>query len=117
MGRLYIAIAVIALVGGGGWAIIGKLTRNAATIASQEIAINQLRGENTGLRVSITQKTANNDALRRDKNNAIRTQRADTNSFREGLNDETHNDDTYINSLNRAIAGSLNSLQGATARD
>ncbi len=117
MFRVYAILAVVALVGGGGWAIIGKLTSQAATIASRNAEVMALRGENIGLRVSITEKTANNDALRRDKNKAIRSQRADTTSFKEGLNDETHDDDSYTNSLNRAIAGSLNSLQGASSRD
>ncbi len=120
MPRLYIAIgilAVVAMIGLGGWAVINKLNRQAATIAVQDVQIKTQSRQIFRLQVSIGQKAANNDALRRDKDNSIRTQRADTNAFRKGLNDETHTPNTYINSLNRAIAGSLNSLQGATARD
>ena len=120
MTKLYLALGalvVIGAIGAGGWAIVAKLNRQAATIAVQDVQIKTQSKQIFRLQASAHQKQINNDALRRDKDNSIRTQRTDTNAFKKGLNDETHTPNSYISSLNRAIAGSLNKLQGSTARD
>ncbi len=117
MARLYIALALIALVGGGAWAIIAKMNRQAATIAVQDVQIRTQAGEIVGLKVSAHEKQLNNDALRRANNTVLRTTRDAKQSSAEGLNDDTHNDTTYISSFNRAWSASVNGVRGETRRN
>ncbi len=116
MVRIYVILAVITLVGGGAWATINRFVNDAAIKATQEIAINQLKGENVGLKVAITEKTQNNDALRRANNKTLRTTRDAKQSSAEGLNDDTHTETTYINSFNRFWASAFNGLYGEANR-
>ncbi len=114
MGRLYIAIAVIALVGGGGWAIIGKLTRNAATIAQYEIREKADKLVIGGLRRGKHESRARQGALNHSNNNAVREQRTASTSFKEGLKNETLTDVTRGASITRAYASLFAELRAIT---
>ncbi|MCH9662957.1 MAG: hypothetical protein K0U66_04775 [Gammaproteobacteria bacterium] len=97
--------------------MLNQITTLTADKAVLETALGIEQERTKALQVAAHQSKLRQNALDEANNNAVRAQRDATNSFKEGLHDDTHTDDTYINSLNRALAGSLNSLQGATTRD